>query len=100
MVRVEEGESTLIRLTQHYLVRHGTKRLDALYAMCPKCGEPLDGVPLTSEQWDCPKCKHSQKGLSTNPDGSYALGSVAGVGVVALLRWLHEHDEGPKGEHQ
>lgn len=95
MVRVDEGEATLIRLARQRLVRKGTERLDQLIAMCPKCGDPIEGVHLTSERWKCEKCGHAQKGINLDTDGGPALGSVAGVGIVALLRWLHEQDRAP-----
>ena len=95
MVRVEEGESALIRLAQERLVQKGTDKILGLFGTCPNCGRQIKGVRLASQEWKCSRCGHSQKGIKLGPGGSLPLGSVAGIGVVALLRWLREQESRP-----
>lgn len=92
-MKVSDEEAQLIREARDRLMKQGTASLEALNAICPKCGEKLDGVRLTAEHWECHNCGYTQDGLKLGVGGTLALGAVAGAAVVALLWWLHEQSK-------
>jgi ribosomal protein S27AE len=89
-MKLSEGEAQLIRDVRDRVMREGTGKLEALGAVCPRCGVRLNGVSITAEHWECHQCGYSQDGLKLGTGGTLALGMIAGAAVVALLWWLNE----------
>lgn len=92
-MKVSDDEAKLIREMRDQLMKQGTASLEAMNAVCPKCGEEMAGIRLTAEHWECHNCGYTQDGLKLGVGGTLALGAVAGAGIVALLWWLHERSK-------
>lgn len=89
-MKLSDEEAQLIRQMRDQLMKQGTASIEAMPAVCPKCGVEMVGVRLTAEHWQCQNCGYSQDGLKLGVAGTLALGAVAGAGIVALLWYLHE----------
>ena len=91
-IRISDSEHEMIEKARNELAKSGLDVLDK--EECPNCGTEMHGIKLNFHYSSCPNCGSEVKGFWLSVKGAFTLGALAGLGIAALLYYLHKKQKG------
>lgn len=98
LVRLSNFEYKQVEKAREELTKKGIDNLPEIKSLCPECGKPLKNFKFSYNHLECLHCGYTEKNVKFTVIGTFALGTIIGLGAAALI-YLLTHDKDKKEEN-